>query len=390
MCADRLRTLFLPLLRIIIRNPAKRSKHMLLISKGQKNHLPEKYHLVNNACAHIYDQMTDLLTNKEYNPYFNKRTLELTITDESEVAELETGNLNILEWLTKQGRTDELNVILVKHITLSILSDFVNFVYESIINAQKGKLSVAYALLRKPFTDELLLLEQLLTEPEDFINKFFHIGDIKLYDPSSKKHPPNEKEIIEKAFKKVVFMGADADLIYKIRYDKSYSAGINGISNQALHIVTNDSNYKTSNQNLNFVFSGPKDYQRYWEHYYQFIPVLLIYATSIVDEILLQFLPEEKQEFKKITRAIKRLLATDKIFFNQEKDSICHLLSGLIVSQCEKCKKESSLDKSDFDLFFETETLSCPHCHNHIELTTESIQGLRLIYNSIKERNNNT
>lgn len=185
-------------------------------------------------------------------------------------------------------------------------------------------------------------------------------------------------------------MGADADLIYKIRYDKSYSAGINGISNQALHIVTNDSNYKTSNQNLNFVFSGPKDYQRYWEHYYQFIPVLLIYATSIVDEILLQFLPEEKQEFKKITRAIKRLLATDKIFFNQEKDSICHLLSGLIVSQCEKCKKESSLDKSDFDLFFETETLSCPHCHNHIELTTESIQGLRLIYNSIKERNNNT
>ncbi|RFS19067.1 hypothetical protein DVR12_24985 [Chitinophaga silvatica] len=357
---------------------------MLLINKGQKTHLPDSYHLANNACAHIYDQLTDLLSNKEYHPYFNKTALKITIQEGSEAEQLEAGNLNILDWLKNHGKSDELNTILVKHITLSILSDFVNFVYESIINAQKGKLSVAYALLRKPFTDELLLLEQLLIEPEEFINKFFHIGDIKLYGPSSKKHPPNEKEIIEKAYKKVTSIGASADLIYKIRYDKSFAAGINGISNQALHIVTNDSNYKTSNQNLNFVFSGSNDYERYWKQYYYFVPILLIYAASIADEILLQFLPEDKRKVKKVIRGIKRLLATDKVFLNHRKENINNLLSEVLISECEKCGNTSSLDKSDFDLFFETEVFLCSHCFAPSEFTLESIQGLSQIYDLLK------
>lgn len=53
-----------------------------------------------------------------------------------------------------------------------MLSDMVNFIYESIIIAQKGKMSVAYSLIRKPSKDQLCLLEQILVNQEEFFQRF--------------------------------------------------------------------------------------------------------------------------------------------------------------------------------------------------------------------------
>lgn len=70
-------------------------------------------------------------------------------------------------------KNKDLELILTKHIILSITSDFINFVFESLYCAKRGKITVAYALIRKPFTDELLILEQLLYNRSDFIYRFF-------------------------------------------------------------------------------------------------------------------------------------------------------------------------------------------------------------------------
>ena len=49
---------------------------------------------------------------------------------------------------------------------MSVLADFVNFTFESLSCAMRGKMAVAFALLRKPFTDELLIFEQILDNEE--------------------------------------------------------------------------------------------------------------------------------------------------------------------------------------------------------------------------------
>ena len=170
---------------------------------------------------------------------------------------------------------------------------------------KKGKLSVAYALLRKPFTDELLLLEQLLADKEEFIDRFYIQGDPDLYDPQPRKYKINNESTIKRAIDKLTSTTAiDAEFIFNVRYDKACEYGINGISNKALHIVTSDYNYKTQNQNLNFIFATQESRESMWQHFYYSVPYLLIYTASVVDEIIFSYLPDEI--ITKFCKIIKR------------------------------------------------------------------------------------
>ena len=159
---------------------------MLYIQKDQKVHLDKKHHNTHNLCAIIYDQLTEILVNENYSGLLNTK-FDLNKFDPEEREKFESGEIHPIDWLEANGLNEELCTVLTKHITMSILSDYVNFIYESLSCAMRGKMTVAYALLRKPFTDELLLFEQLLNNEEEFINRFFHEGDPSNYDPGNKK-----------------------------------------------------------------------------------------------------------------------------------------------------------------------------------------------------------
>ena len=75
------------------------------------------------------------------------------------------------EWFQQapEGATDDPIDTLARDILQALMVDFLHFVYESLSAAKKGKISVAYALLRKPLTDMLLLLEQILVNRHEFI-----------------------------------------------------------------------------------------------------------------------------------------------------------------------------------------------------------------------------
>jgi len=134
---------------------------MLYIHKGEKSRLPKQYRPVNNICAVIYDQLTEILTEEHYKQLL---TTNISIDRENQilVEQFESGELHAIDWLAENKLDKELTTVLTKHLALSVLSDFVNFMFESLNCARKQKFSVTYALLRKPLTDELLLFEQLL------------------------------------------------------------------------------------------------------------------------------------------------------------------------------------------------------------------------------------
>lgn len=340
---------------------------MIYIEKDEDVLLPKKYHVTNNICALIYDQILDFF-GKEFNGELNRTKFTIDEKKHKGVRELREGKLHILDWLKLNELNDELITTLVKHVTLSIVSDFANFMYESLCCAKKGKMTVAYSLLRKPLTDELLLLEQLLNDPIDFIDRFYHIGNPVKYDPV-KNNEEAKIAIIEKAISNITTYGLfNKDIIYKLRYDKSTPNGFNRISNLALHIVTSDKNYRTEDGNLNFIFSVKEDYKEYWDHYYYFVPYLLIYSLTIMDTILFKYLSEKDYSAIKTLKSFKRFIGLilwseqNANTIKKEAHELYNKISASITIKCFRCEQSLNLSKADLELFFHKEIILCPQC----------------------------
>jgi hypothetical protein len=338
---------------------------MLLIEPGDNVLLPEQYRGVHNVCVKLHDQLLEILIDDVYSE-LKKTRFSLEGVTES-IKSKDGGEL--LDWFAASNRHGELTTVLTKNITCAMLSDFLQFVYESLNSAKKGKFSVAYALSRKSFTDELLIFEQLLNDKEEFIQRFYLQGEAKLYDPASRKLVNDQvrKDIISQAASKVTYSSLfDADFLFELRYDKVSKYGLNWISNQALHIVTTDENYKTENNNFNFIFSVKEDFEGYWQHYYKNLPYLLFYTASVVDEIVFQFLPDKFQ--MKSLRAVKRFILF--VLYsgllsnaNPEKQALAFgAISEVLKHTCKMCDTDIVFDKSDFELLISADVLLCPNC----------------------------
>lgn len=368
--------------------PLSRRYSMFYIEEADEVPLPEKYHKANNLCALIYDQIVEVLVDERYSALTK---FEFEIDPKSKgIEELLSDKIHFFDWLRLNEFNDELTSVLTGHLAMSIVSDFSNFIHESCSCAQRGKMTVAYALLRKPFTDELLILEQLLNDPSNFVARFFHEGDPENYDPSSSKI--DKRNIISSATDKInsglIFT---PEMIYDLRYDKSSRAGINGISNQALHIVTKDKNYRTSKQNLNFVFSTKDDFNKYWDHYYYFVPYLLIYAASIIDLIVFKCLPDSNEDISTL-KQFRRLLGT--IFWSEgidgkETDGSRRMLAAVsseIEMYCNTCKKNIGLERADFELFFNSNLFLCPTCFSNLADTKKTLKSIRTLIKTLTNK----
>jgi len=337
-------------------------KEVIFIEKGERAPLPSKYRPLNNLCAVLYDHLTELFTGDVYKPLMSTT---MTFQNDEQARKWQPGSLHVLDYLKEAGYNEQLTTVLTKHILLSVVSDMVNFAFESISCAKRGKMTVAYALLRKPFRDELLLLENLLNSPDDFIQKLFHNGDPKEYDPSKLKEA-KVMQIMEEACQKVSPKIFEVPQLYDFRYNRDYPLGISGFSDQALHIVTDNGKYPTSNQNLNFVFSNQDDIKRYWSHYYRLLPYLLLYTAAVVDAIAFLYLDGDDAKHRKNEKIVQRFLGMilwlEKAFPGK-KDRIGESLSDSPFQvTCDHCGRSNELDVADYELYFYTQRLICPNC----------------------------
>lgn len=164
-----------------------------------------------------------------------------------------------------------------------------------------------------------------------------------------------------------------------MRFDKSNEAGINGITNKALHIVTRDKNYKTQNQNFNFVFSNKEDINTYWNHYYYFVPYLLAYTVSVVDSLIFSYLPEKENKYIEAIKSLKRqigLITWNEEMLRRKSKKIFESFSKVLNLECKKCKKVVVLTKDVFELFFETEVLICEKCANNLLESRDNLDSI--------------
>lgn len=111
----------------------------------------------------MYDILVDLL--KKADEYDLSKTILKYSNRESNWIEL---NMKEIE----QKEDIELGAELMgRHILFSILRDICLYLYESLSRIERGKVTVAYTLARKPLQDNLYYLCWLLDNPKDLYQK---------------------------------------------------------------------------------------------------------------------------------------------------------------------------------------------------------------------------
>ncbi|MBB6326963.1 hypothetical protein FHS59_002591 [Algoriphagus iocasae] len=343
---------------------------MLFIQKYDETVLPEDFHYINNICAILYDQIVDVYRYSDYEK-FTTQKIDFSGKFSKEDLEDIKSEDDLVKFLLDNNLRRELNDTITKKICSAVISDFSNFVYEAISSAQKCKTTVAFALLRKPFTDELTILERLLVDPNGFIENFYIEGDISKYDPSSDrgKNKIDHFKLIDDCKKKMKYnLLIFSSLVYDIRYDKSFKGAIQELTNKSIHVVTNHRHYQTEAKDLNFIFDAVSNVDQYLHAFYTNCYYLLLYSASVIDELYFRYLTDHEHKTLRKSKALRRLISMVLVRDFREDESNINILE-IILSifeknkiTCSRCNFEFTPTGTDLEYYFFEENIKCPQC----------------------------
>lgn len=331
--------------------------------------LPERHYFSHSFCFFLHDLIVQTLVEGEKADVF-----KVIIGDENgEFKRRAQGKYgpDLIHWMTQNGYQEEVLKLFHKQIFAGMLADFGHFVYEALNCSKKGKLTVTYALLRKPLKDNLLYLEWLLAEPKDLL-AHFHQGNVNSL--ALDREPEKKKSIIEKAMKAIdgPYWGT-ADWIYELRYDKKSNSSFEATWQKAHHLITQAPAYKTEPANFNFIFSQPTAIESQWDFLYSFLPFLLLHSYGVIETIVKQFSVRAngKSDVTDL-RVLCGFLIWFKLYWEQGavSESIRKTISELELQQvsCPKCDAQISIDKDQMLLLYGIGSVACGACGHTEEL----------------------
>lgn len=304
--------------------------------------LPTKYRKRHQLMLYLYDILVDMLVKADK---YHLSNLSFRFIKEI------NGEIDLFDELDRQKDLDISEYVYIPHIFFSILRDLKYYLFESLSCIERGRVTVAFSLARKPFQDNLFYLSWILVQPHDFLEKIQY-GAPREYDVSNLK---GEKEFVIDLFLKAKesiqyennFLDfskeiLNTELLYDIIYNRKAENSLTSVFDQSIHLVTKNKNYPTEKRNLNFIFSDDKIWDDFWQLFYEKIPYILIYLVEVAIAIFEKYFDIDS-EIVTLNRYIRNL----KIFFalsreeNKELESIFDLLfsSDNLSMVCEECRK---------------------------------------------------
>ena len=315
----------------------------VILAKSQISELlPTKYRKRHQLMLYLYDILVDILVKADR---YQLSSLSFRFTNEI------NGEIDLFDELDRQKDLDISEYVYIPHIFFSILRDLNYYLFESLSCIERGKVTVAFSLARKPFQDNLFYLSWISVQPNDFLEKIQY-GSPREYDVSNLK---GKKEFIIDLFLKAKesiqyendFLDfskelIDPELLYDIIYNREAENSLTSVFDQSIHLVTNNKNYPTEKRNLNFIFSDDKIWDDFWRLFYEKTPYILIYLVEVAIAIFEKYFDIDS-EIVTLNRYIRNL----KIVFalsreeNKELESIFDLLfsSDNLSMVCEECRK---------------------------------------------------
>ncbi len=331
----------------------------LFISEHDEVILPHTYHFSHNIAVRLYDDLVSILKDEKV-----QKKLAVTLKFSETEKKPKDNEKDIIGWLINNGKQAIADEIVSKHLTAGVISDVCHFIFQSLHSAKKIKMSVAFTLLRKPFLENLIVIEQLLSDEHTFLRKFETKPEN--FDPGAVKEDFKQKIIADSVGKIKFNFFLTPELIYELRYDKNNPNSFYAMSNLATHLVTTrHPHFKTESSNLNFVFSGQNEWETQLDYFYYFVPLMLLYTTEIVDEYLLQKKIIDLKSYKrrKFIRLIGQILQFDQFDKKSAKgNSTANKLTRALKTKCKSCGKTNTLFKSDLFSLIHNDYILCKHC----------------------------
>lgn len=287
-----------------------------------------------------------------------------------------TGNdFELFEELVKRKDLVISEQVLIPHIYFSLLRDLDYYLFESLSCIERGKVTVAFSLARKPFQDNLLYLSWILVQPQDFLEKVQY-GSPKEYDVSEIKG--NRKTIIELFSKALTLIRSDTDLLdfskevlkpellYDVIYNRKAPNSLTSVFDKSIHLVTRNKHYPTEKQNLNFVFADDKIWDDYWNLYYEKLPYILLYLVEVSIAIFERYINIEA-EVSIFNRYIRHSKSLQGLVENEDVRALGNVF-GLLFSDdslsmtCDECGNEYELNRDLIDELQKDYLYTCQNC----------------------------
>jgi endogenous inhibitor of DNA gyrase (YacG/DUF329 family) len=336
--------------------------------------LPARFQFSHKFAFFLHDILASMVVSGERTGIFS-----VTINFESSSDAQAFGKLTgeeLWNWLQANGYEWVTFQIAYKQTIIALLSDFSHFVYEALSCSQKGKLTVAYALLRKPFKENLFYLEWLLADPDDFKRKFHEGGADSLAVNLIKRE--RKLEVIEAAIRKTRFPDwVSAEFIYDLRYSKRSNYGFDSLWNKATHLITTFKAFRTEDENLNFVFSTSQAHLDQWHHLYSFVPLLLYHTVEVVEALITTITdPANLGINLDYVQRLAGFLLWVQDFYNdgknQQRLNIPTIWNKLNL-KCPKCGAPIGFDETNLKHLYERSKVKCRACGKKVKLNQEKV-----------------
>lgn len=319
--------------------------------------IPQHYDLAHSVAFKFHDELAKIVVDLEST---GSLWVNLDVSDEQRHQLEHLEGEDLWSWIESIGRTDVLLDMTYRQISAAVISDAAHFIFESLSACAKGKTAVAFSLLRKPLKENLLLLEWICGDPEDFILNFHgESADDYILNrlPIDKR-----KKIVKDALAESPVDFFDFDFIWGTRFDKSSPRSLETLWTKATHLVTSVKASATEPGNLNFVFSNDASIHDQWDYYYQVVPLLLLYMLNVAESVVSRFI--EWDERLRGTQLLVRHLAFIRYAEFYQGGDYMHSDFKELEFTCTSCNIAVNCSESDLDLFWSKAEIRCASCGN--------------------------
>ncbi len=333
-----------------------------------RNLLPKEFTFSHDFCLYLHDCLVQFIVEGERGGFF-RTTFEFRSPKEAKEFK-RNPDLVIFDWLAEKGYSDVLGEALLKAVFPALLSDFCHFVFEALSCSRKAKLTVAYALLRKPFRENLHYLEWMIADPEELLNTLYNQPSKEL-SFSKIGNPEKAKEVIRKAISRTLHKELyDVDYLYDLRFNKEKLFSFDTFWNKAIHLITTRPAIATEQCNFNFIFSGDEERLSQWHHIYMTLPFLLFYALDICEVLMAIMNKEPPSDIDEVSfhRSLGFLLWAYEFLKFTDHLELPKPELEIVTLDCPKCNHVIHSNEKVIRKLFSERELKCPYCHRRIKL----------------------
>lgn len=330
-----------------------------LIARNRVKWVPRSERLAHEYCFFLHDLCVQMLAEYEQ---ARAHLVRFKFRDAEEADEFEriANEAGSVEALKQLGRLDEAKRVAINTITMGMVSDCLHHIYEALRCMERRKVVVAFNLLRKPLTDNLVYLAWMLGDEDHFYEAFANQSPAGL----APRIVGNRRQaILQAALDKTDLKNViNGEWLHAVLFKDSCERGLYKILQRAVHLITADREaVRTEPENFNFIFKNYAEDDSY-EGLYEVLPAILLFLSHVMEglyERMERKDPGARTAFQVRTILGMYLLSDDAQWVTKVRN-ILNALSNFL--DCPQCDKPLTLTKHNMARLLMRESYRCTSC----------------------------